>query len=94
MPLPIDVEEPLSAGTTIPSNGNGHTNGFGSGTVGEVKRQLDVEEYEEAGLSFKPLWKGSEIDRREFVRLTMQTLEEMGYRYDILVMPSCSLQGD
>jgi hypothetical protein len=30
--------------------------------------------------NFMPLWPGSNIDRREFVRLTMQALAEMGYR--------------
>lgn len=90
MPLPIDVEEPVQAVTT---NGNGHKNGFGEVAVGEVKRQLDVDEYEEAGITFKPLWKGSEIDRREFVRLTMQTLQEMGYRYGTYIMTYCSLYG-
>lgn len=30
-------------------------------------------------LIFKPLWPGSNIDRRELVRLAMQAFEEMGY---------------
>lgn len=28
---------------------------------------------------FKPLWPGSDVDRREFVRLTLQALKEIGY---------------
>lgn len=31
-------------------------------------------------LTFKPLWAGSHIDRRELVRLAMQAFEEMGYQ--------------
>ncbi|GAA5848214.1 hypothetical protein JCM8547_004446 [Rhodosporidiobolus lusitaniae] len=74
-----------------PSFSNGHSsssNGFDHGTVAGKKpllpgaaqpgRQLDAAQYEgEEG--FVPLWEGSNLDRREFVRLALQTFEEMGY---------------
>lgn len=65
-----------SAMITAPSR-NGHGNGSSGGN--EAGRRTDAMEYEEGEIEFKPLWQGSDIDRREFVRLTMQTLMEMGY---------------
>lgn len=40
----------------------------------------DAMEYEQ-GATFKPLWEGSQVDRREFVRLAMQTFKDLGYTY-------------
>ncbi|SCV68978.1 BQ2448_1998 [Microbotryum intermedium] len=37
----------------------------------------DANDYEHS--SFKPLWPGSAVDRREWVRLALQTFKEMGY---------------
>jgi WD repeat-containing protein 26 len=73
---------------------NGHsTNGFAttsaavpSTSTSAVKARLDAMDYENSdapGASpsalFKPLWAGSTIDRREFVRLALQTFKDMGY---------------
>lgn len=33
----------------------------------------------EGGVEFKPLWEGSQVDRREFVRLALQAFQEIGY---------------
>ncbi len=54
------------------SNGssNGHRNGKAT--------SLAMDEYADAS-SFKPLFPGSSIDRRELVKLTLQSLREMGY---------------
>lgn len=30
-------------------------------------------------VGFRPIYEGSKIDRQELVRLTMQTLKELGY---------------
>jgi hypothetical protein len=71
------------------SSSNGHhpssSNGFnpnGAGVSvenGGKKREVDAMQYEgEDG--FVPLFEGSNLDRREFVRLALQAFEDMGYR--------------
>ncbi|GAA5867882.1 hypothetical protein JCM1840_003474 [Sporobolomyces johnsonii] len=73
---------------------NGHANGFGTSSDGVAaaaakdgplasgsssSRALDAMSYDgEEG--FVPLWEGSNLDRREFVRLALQAFEDMGYR--------------
>ena len=52
------------------SSSNGHRNGKIAATM--------VDEYADAP-AFSPLFPGSSIDRRELVKLTLQTLREMGY---------------
>lgn len=83
---------PIPAPSSVASNGlsNGHaTNGFGGaaeGLLGDsngavVRRDaMDYEDDDGASLVVrKPLWEGSSIDRREFVRLALQAFKEMGY---------------
>ncbi len=71
---------------------NGHSNGNGIGVADQIdtdrstnrsdgdrpSKRLDAMEYE-GDEGFVPLWKGSNLDRREFVRLAMQAFEDMGY---------------
>lgn len=75
------------------SNGNGHSNGFatnGNSSTSLVDKELstngalDSNKYRgEDG--FVPLWEGSNLDRREFVRLALQAFQDMGYRFvDVL----------
>ncbi|GAA6029307.1 hypothetical protein JCM8097_003613 [Rhodosporidiobolus ruineniae] len=76
-----------------PPSTNGHSshNGFSLAQDGEdadgsavavgkrPARETDAMMYEgEEG--FVPLWEGSNLDRREFVRLALQAFEDMGYR--------------
>lgn len=49
------------------SSANGHTNGHAHGTSQEDQ------------LRFRPLYEGSRLDRTEFVRITLQSLKELGY---------------
>lgn len=69
------------------SNGHHHTSASSNGFHGhddnrameEKRRELDSMQYEgEEG--FVPLYEGSNLDRREFVRLALQAFEDMGYR--------------
>lgn len=61
------------------SSGNGETAELGGSNGGGPSRDADV--YERAGRGhFMPLWEGSHLDRREFVRLALQALGDMGYR--------------
>lgn len=48
-------------------NGNGYHNGLGI---------LDTQDID-AG--FKPLYEGSRLDRTEFIRITLQSLKELGF---------------
>ncbi|GAA5894761.1 hypothetical protein JCM6882_006674 [Rhodosporidiobolus microsporus] len=79
---------PLPAAAT-----NGHaspsstTNGFGTAAAGadgsvaagkKPVRETDAMQYE-GDEGFVPLWEGSNLDRREFVRLALQAFEDMGY---------------
>ena len=57
----------LPNGSGSSSSGNGHANG--NGVVGMHDDQQ----------SFRPLYEGSQLDRTEFVRITMQSLKELGY---------------
>jgi hypothetical protein len=74
MPQSIDGEVSLSLTSTL--NGvalNGH-----SGHSERGLKRLDSMDY--AGdVDFVPAWKGSSLDKREFVRLALQALGEMGY---------------
>lgn len=67
--VPSDVDGPHSNGSADPPAGS---------TVSTYVRPLDAGEYE-GDEGFVPLWAGSNLDRREFVRLAMQTFEDMGY---------------
>lgn len=49
------------------SSANGHTNGHAHGLAQEDQ------------FSFRPLYEGSRLDRTEFVRITLQSLKELGY---------------
>ncbi|GAA6006312.1 uncharacterized protein JCM10292_002643 [Rhodotorula paludigena] len=75
----------VGVGGHLPSSsaavGNGHaaTNGFSSSSNGTVTRTTDAMQYD-GDEGFVPLWDGSNLDRREFVRLALQAFEDMGYR--------------
>lgn len=45
----------------------------------EQDKRRDALDYPDDEKGFKPLWPGSELDRRELVRLALQTFKEMGY---------------
>ena len=63
----------LSHNNGLTQLGNGHSNGLAVETS-------DGAEYAAGGAGyFKPLWEASNHDRREFVRLTLQALHEIGY---------------
>lgn len=91
MPQPImDVHQsPTSAnGHSLASNGHPPKNGISlaQSATNNHTRHLDAMDYDDehgggGGLSFKALWRGSSIDRRELVRLALQTFDEMGYTY-------------
>jgi len=49
------------------SSGNGHTNGLAN---------LDMPNDQDG---FKPLYEGSRLDRTEFIRITLQSLKELGF---------------
>ncbi|SGZ22426.1 BQ5605_C022g09486 [Microbotryum silenes-dioicae] len=53
------------------------TAGGSSSSSASPDHHRDASDYEHS--SFKPLWPGSDIDRREWVRLALQTFKEMGY---------------
>ncbi|KAM0755447.1 hypothetical protein T439DRAFT_375809 [Meredithblackwellia eburnea MCA 4105] len=75
----IDVEPSSDAGIAVPAS-NGHGNGHTNGAVlpDNTENRIDAMDYDgERG--FKPLWPGSELDRREFVRITLQALRDIGY---------------
>lgn len=67
------------------SNGGGTNGEGGSGSSflsnGEsslsapAERQAETADY----VGFRPIYEGSRIDRRELVRLTLQSLRELGY---------------
>ncbi|GAA5960544.1 hypothetical protein JCM8115_003216 [Rhodotorula mucilaginosa] len=88
-----DLPDAHSANGHSSSMTNGHSNGNGLGVAADQldtdrsttvsdgdkpSRRLDAMEYE-GDEGFVPLWKGSNLDRREFVRLAMQAFEDMGY---------------
>lgn len=55
------------------------TNGNAQGSLRE-EHLTDGAEYGAGGAGyFKPLWPGSNLDRREFVRLALQAFNEIGY---------------
>ena len=71
-------------GSTPTTLSNGHGFGLGSSTAA-----TDGAEYAAVGVGyFKPLWAGSNLDRQEFVRLTLQAFQEMGYRC-ALILRAC-----
>ena len=95
-----DLPDAHSANGHSSSMTNGHSNGNGLGVAADQldtdrsttvsdgdkpSRRLDAMEYE-GDEGFVPLWKGSNLDRREFVRLAMQAFEDMGYTCVILVL--------
>lgn len=79
MPQTIDVSPVVENGHSLVAVGNGHSNGGAGMQEGEVM-MTDAMEYV-GGVAFKPLWEGSQVDRREFVRLAMQTFKDLGYTY-------------
>jgi hypothetical protein len=50
------------------NSANGHTNGHATMTVPE-----------DDGQAFRPLHEGSRLDRTEFIRITVQSLKELGF---------------
>lgn len=56
---------------------NGH-NGLPSNGDDATRHGRDALAYD-GSQGFVPLWQGSQVDRREFVRLALQAFEEMGY---------------
>lgn len=97
----------VGVGGHLPSSsaavGNGHaaTNGFSSSSNGTVTRTTDAMQYD-GDEGFVPLWDGSNLDRREFVRLALQAFEDMGYRcvprlagsFRAQLTSSCPAQGN
>lgn len=76
----IDVDDSSSSAPAGLPAANGHaesasSNGHDSGAA---PVHTDAMEYE-GGIAFKPLWDGSQVDRREFVRLALQAFKEIGY---------------
>lgn len=74
--LQPEAASSTSSGATVDDHhatSNGHSNGTG---------HVDAMDYDgESG--FKPLWEGSDVDRREFVRIALQALEEIGYQLSL-----------
>ncbi|GAA5986718.1 hypothetical protein JCM11641_007751 [Rhodosporidiobolus odoratus] len=64
-------------GTETGTGGGNATLGDGA-LVQNGKRVVDAMQYD-GNEGFVPLWDGSNIDRREFVRLALQAFEDMGY---------------
>ena len=58
------------SGSTRFSNGN--SNGSAAGALMTPPETADY-------VGFRPIYEGSRVDRRELVRLTVQSLREMGY---------------
>lgn len=74
---------------TSPTASTSNGNGFSAQVIPSngAASAKDGDEYARGGSGyFKPLWEGSNLDRREFVRLALQTFEEMGYR-SVLRLP-------
>ncbi|CBQ73248.1 conserved hypothetical protein [Sporisorium reilianum SRZ2] len=65
------VKSEASNGSSSSSSSNGHRNG-------KAPVSAAADEYADAPI-FSPLFPGSSIDRRELVKLTLQSLREMGY---------------
>ena len=95
-----DLPEVHSTNGHSSSTTNGHSNGNGLGVAADqigtdrstsasdgvkASKRLDAMEYE-GDEGFVPLWRGSNLDRREFVRLAMQAFEDMGYTYVTCVL--------
>lgn len=78
MGLPSD----RTASFDLPTNGHGSSlTGNGHTITSHAVGGSDGAEYEAAGPGhFKPLWKGSQLDRKEFVRIALQAFNEMGYQ--------------
>lgn len=62
------------APTSTPSPATNGGKGISNGAGGLDAMQYDGDE------GFVPLWEGSNLDRREFVRLALQAFQDMGYR--------------
>lgn len=89
--LPPPVHSPISiaAHGLLSTNGHG-SNSFGGAAAGTATAgngavlRTDAMDYEEGDTASvvlrKPLWEGSQIDRREFVRLALQAFKDMGYK--------------
>ncbi|BGP45859.1 hypothetical protein JCM10450v2_001694 [Rhodotorula kratochvilovae] len=78
-PTPVAVLAFTNGHALLSANGHAPTasasNGFSAGAeAGRDAAQYDGDE------GFVPLWEGSNLDRREFVRIAMQAFEDMGYR--------------
>lgn len=55
--------------------GNGHLNGNGSANGHSNGHSSSQEEQQ----TFRPLHEGSHLDRTEFIRITLQSLKELGF---------------
>lgn len=58
--------------------GNGLDTNNGSISSENAVGRAPLEDPDEA--NFKPMFDGSSIDRREFIRLTLQSLKDLGYQ--------------
>lgn len=65
------------ASTSYASNGNG--NGAVAGPSSPGKRRSSANGHTNGHSGFSPLYPGSQIDRQELVRLTLQCLQDAGY---------------
>ena len=79
MPQIIDNSPGIGNGHSGVEMENGHSNGAARTEEGE-STMTDAMDYAQ-GAVFKPLWEGSQVDRREFVRLAMQTFKDLGYTF-------------
>lgn len=74
----IDPDTPAAAPSNGHATSNGHANGAAAAAGAGTDRTTDAMEYE-GGAVFQPLYAGSDVDKREFVRLTLQVLKDIGY---------------
>lgn len=58
-------------------DGNGHLNGNSSSNGHTNGHSTLQEEQQQQG--FRPLHEGSHLDRTEFIRITLQSLKELGF---------------
>jgi len=82
------VAEGTGLGTGVGGIGNGVGNENGNGVVGNGSALANgngvgngttpLEDLDEG--KFKPMFEGSSVDRREFIRLTLQSLKDLGYQ--------------
>jgi hypothetical protein len=69
-------------GSSSASNGSGvsHSNGgSGSSNTNGHSNGLATVDIPHPGDVFKPLYEGSRLDRTEYIRITLQSLKELGF---------------